>query len=416
VGTQAETFKAVEHIYKLTDTDGAVANAEIRFTGFQTLVETTNASGLVNPFILVVERTNVAGTIGFLTPPIPTVGTTSYTRSIKSYRHQAEVETMTIDTPLGSAAQPFAFGMTVDPGVTETNTATVSGYAGITNAASSYVLSGTLTLNQVYDSRKLYWRNNLGVPAPAKVGDRVVFGASITIAAPASNPAATTKFTEVETTGSLTLSASGNYSTTKWIRGSGTVTTVATGSTNLAGWEFTGATVDNASASAAIVLVDYDQIANITTTSTGGGSISVRSAPVVFTGFPTAANANGRSADATFGIQDVSSEVWHTYDASSGSVSVSLSELATAPDYQLIVRGDAIGWIRTPDSTIDADYSGTFNFANLFREIVDEDGDAMVGLGTQSVMDKITYNQGSGRFEIDSGAIDFFSALDKKRC
>jgi hypothetical protein len=29
-------------------------------------------------------------------------------------------------------------------------------------------------------------------------------------------------------------------------------------------------------------------------------------------------------------------------------------------------------------------------------------------------MDKITYNQSAGRFEIDSGAIDFFSALDKK--
>jgi hypothetical protein len=296
----------------------------------------------------------------------------------------------------------------------QTNTATVAAYTGITNAASSFTLSGSLTLSQIYDSRKLYWRNNLGVPTPTKVGDRVVFGADITIAAPANNPAATTKFKEAETTGSLTLSAAGDYSATRWIRGSGTTTKVAAGTTNLAGWEFTDATIDNASASAAIVLVDYDQLQNVTTTSTGGGSISVRSAPVVFTGFPTAANANGRSADATFGVQDVSSGTWHTYDASSGSVVISLSQLATAPDYQLVVMADAMGWVRTPDTTIAADYSETFDFSNLFREIVDENGDPMVGLGTQSAIDKITYDQASGRFEADEGAIDFYSVLDKK--
>jgi hypothetical protein len=304
--------------------------------------------------------------------------------------------------------------MTVDAGVTETNTATVSGYAGITNDISAYTLSGTLNLNQVYDSRKFYWRNTVGAPAPTRLGECAVFGSDITIAAPANNPASTAKYTEVKTTGSLILSVAGDYSATRWIRDSGTTTRVAAGTTNLSGWQFTGATIDNASASAAIILVDYDQIGNISTTSTGGGSISVRSTPVVFTGFPTAANANGRSPEATLGIQDVSSGIWHTYDASSGSVSVSLSQLATAPAYQLVVRADAIGWIRTPDSTIDADYSGTFNFANLFREIVDDDGDAMVGLGVQATMDKISYNQSAGRFEIDSGAIDFFSALDKK--
>jgi hypothetical protein len=70
VTVQAETFKGFEHIYKLVDSNGAVSGAEIRFTGFQTLTEVTDAAGSAPAFALVVERTDIVGT-GTRNPPTP---------------------------------------------------------------------------------------------------------------------------------------------------------------------------------------------------------------------------------------------------------------------------------------------------------------------------------------------------------
>lgn len=151
--------------------------------------------------------------------------------------------------------QPFI--LVVDTGVTQTNTTTVSGYSGISNSTGSFNLSGTLTLSQVYDSRKLYWRNNDGVSAPSKVGDSADFGTcNITIAAPSNNPATTAKYARATLTGTLTLSAAGTYSSTPWDIVSTGIVVVAPGSTNLEGWTFESGATINVSSGTAIVTVD----------------------------------------------------------------------------------------------------------------------------------------------------------------
>jgi hypothetical protein len=277
---------------------------------------------------------------------------------------------------LKSGKQLVPFASASDSQITQSNAATVATYTGFAvNYSTQLVTRSSGTEAQLYDWLALEKSNltssgvvvnGLTLPKCAlptldtKIYDRTSGEFAYNLRIVGSDFTTGSHTIAMASGRTLTFAIAADHSAVRIsIPSTGIVHFEQGGTATLAGTFAAGATINNGSASALTVLADYDQIANIATTSTGGGSISVRSAPVTFTGFPTAANANGRMPDATFGVQDVSSGTWHTYDASSGSVSVSLSELATAPAYQLIVRGDAIGWIRTPDSTIDADYSGT---------------------------------------------------------
>jgi hypothetical protein len=135
--------------------------------------------------------------------------------------------------------------------------------------------------------------------------------------------------------------------------------------------------------------------------------------PAVFTGFPTLANANGVMPESVFGIKNESTGVWTTFDASSGTVSVALSNLGT-PGQTLTIVADAKGYYRTPEVTgVPLSFVGQ-NLGNLFEEITNSDGVALYGNGVQSEMDRIVYNATDATFDLDGGPISFKSALDKK--
>jgi hypothetical protein len=388
-----------------------ISQTTLNFTG----IIAGSTIGILNNLGVLIDSAIVPGTTYSLTLTYP--GALLYSVRVRKYGSNVFANSFT----LAPGTLSININQAVDPFVvlSEAAAGALSGIA-INYGASLTTVSTNRTLSQLYDYARwsISQLSNIDKTNPAiATTDGVIRSLNYDLSLTGTSTITGTGTLAVGSR-TLFLGAAQTYSFDATVGATGKVS-VVNGTTTLSIASYaSGAKFDNSTATAAIVQVPYAELANATalTPTAGEGSVTARSIPVTFTGFPTAANANGRSADAAFGVQDVSSDVWHTYDASSGSVVISLSELATAPDYQLIVRGDAIGWIRTPDSTIDADYSGTFNFANLFREIVDEDGDAMVGLGTQSVMDRITYNQSAGRFELDAGAIDFFSALDKKRC
>jgi hypothetical protein len=255
------------------------------------------------------------------------------------------------------------FPLLVDEGVTITNTTTVSGYSGIAHTTIGFSLSGTLTLSQVYDSRKLYWYNNDGVSVPSKVGSVADFGAAnITIASPTANPTTTAKYDRATHTGTLTLSATGSYSARPWDVPAVGVVTVASGSTNLQGWTFaTGATI-NVSSGTAIVTVDD------TTGITAGAGVTLQTpqAAITISGIPTGANA-------IVGVIDLNTnaQTFPTIADGTATITVELS-------HNYFIACDARGYLRQTVTLAGNVPSYTFNLPN-FR--------ALYELGTSRASD-----------------------------
>ena len=133
----------------------------------------------------------------------------------------------------------------------------------------------------------------------------------------------------------------------------------------------------------------------------------------VFSGFPSVANIHGKLPESVFGIKNEVTNVWTTYDASSGSVSVKLSDLGTVGQTLSLV-GDAKGYYRTALITsIPLSFTGQ-SFTNLFEKILNSDRGELYGLGIQAEKDRIEYNATDATFDLNGGIISFNSALDKK--
>jgi hypothetical protein len=270
-------------------TTGNVQDALVSYAGRTTASVATSSGGTVN-FELITRETTGSGT----SSPIATTDHSAYTFSIKSYLHKEVLRAETVNNTVGAPAIPSVLNITPDAGVTQANTSTVSGYSGVSHTAGAFALSGPLTLSQVYDSRKLYWRNNAGVSCPVQEGFAANFGtANITLPAPANNPAITAKYTSATTSGTLTLSAQGDYSTTPWVAGS--TVTVAPGSTRLAGWTLTGSTINVSSGSATVFVSSTAGI-------TAGSNVTIlQQSTLTLTGFPNGSRVvvsqSGRTQD-----------------------------------------------------------------------------------------------------------------------
>jgi hypothetical protein len=270
-------------------TAGNVQGALVSYGGRTTASVTTPSDGAAS-FELITKETTGSG----ISSPIATTDHSAYTFSIKSYLHKEVLRAETVNNTVGSSAIPSVLNIAPDTGVTQANTATVGSYSGISHATGAFTLSGTLTLSQAYDSRKLYWRNSAGVSCPVQEGLTANFGAAnITLSAPANNPAITAKYTTATTSGTLTLSAQGDYSATPWVIGS--AVTVAPGSTRLAGWALTGATINVSSGSATVFVSSTAGI-------TAGANVTIlQQATLTLTGFPNGSrivvSQSGRTQD-----------------------------------------------------------------------------------------------------------------------
>jgi len=234
------------------------------------------------------------------TAHVYTMAAVSFVVEFRSYLHNAVANLTSIAAQIGllnpnqSVANNSPFFLLFDPGVTVTDTSVVAAYSGISNAAASFTLSGSLTISQVYDSRKLYWRNNNGSEIPTSNGNVATFGAAnITVATPSSSPPSTSKYARYTTNGDLILSIPGTYNLAN-IPATGTVVLGTPGNYNLSDFVFAvGAIVDNSSASDSFVQVSADQFSNIAIASptAGGGSITLQAPQTTITleGIPSGA-------------------------------------------------------------------------------------------------------------------------------
>jgi hypothetical protein len=244
----------------------AIQSASVRVLGKSgsTWSGTTNVSGqlTLDVELAQVDRSNNTGTVTYYSKN--NNNTDVFGFEIKSYLHLFSSPPDQVLKNIAVTNIPWT--LFDDTGVTQTNTTTVGAYAGISHTTSAFTLSGTLTLSQVFDSRKLYWRNNDGISLPTIGATTANFGAAnITINAAANLPATTAKFTTATTTGSVTLGATGDYSTTSFsVPAAGVVVVAGGGTTNLRNWTFTSGATINRTSGSATVTVDADQIANIT--------------------------------------------------------------------------------------------------------------------------------------------------------
>lgn len=215
--TPLESRKIVSQNYKLVDAGGAVSGALISFAGRSNVSSTSNALGEVSELLLIIEETNV-GSLAFPgsnyqpfggSAPLPVIDYSAYVLEIKSYLHEPVRDTNAITSQVGSSTLPFTRQLVVDTGVTQANTTTVAAYTGITHTATTITVTQPRSLNEIYDSRKLYWRNTAGVSPPYKESD--VFnlgGANLVIDGVTLVPA--TKFGYLETTGTISFINGGN--------------------------------------------------------------------------------------------------------------------------------------------------------------------------------------------------------------
>jgi hypothetical protein len=272
-----------------SSTGGNVQDALVSYAGRTTASATTLSDGLAS-FELVTRETAGSGTAN----PIATADFSAYTFSIKSYLHNEVLRSDVVNNTVGSLALPSVLNLIPDTGISQANPATVGGYSGISHTTAAFTLSGILTLSQVYDSRKLYWRSNAGVNCPAQEGFVADFGtANATLSAPANNPAITAKYTTATTSGTLALSVAGDYSATPWVIGS--AVTVAPGSTSLAGWTLTGSTINVSSESATVFVSSTAGI-------TAGSNVTLLlQSTLTLTGFPNGSRVvvsqSGRTQD-----------------------------------------------------------------------------------------------------------------------
>lgn len=205
-GTQANyrSFVAYEHYLKLLFNNLPVSNALIKYIGFSGSAKITNTNGVTNAFLLDVEHNNYQLGNGNLT----TVNTSTYIRTIKSYAHLLEEETLIVNSPVGTNVLPFSIALTLDSGVTVSQSIAET-IIGITHSPTTITVTKALTLNQIYDSRKAYWRNNDNVNPPYLIGttfnlngvDLIVDGVTLI---------ANNKFTNIVTTGNILYVNSGN--------------------------------------------------------------------------------------------------------------------------------------------------------------------------------------------------------------
>lgn len=215
----SDTFPEVEskqlftHNLQLKDSNGWVNNALVTYTGRSNINVTSNNSGLIPLIKLISKETNFSSLpfdFGYY-PPLPVVDYSTYVRTIKSYLHTEEIENLIVTSQIGTNTQPSVISLTIDVGITQTSTSIVQTYTGITHTASTITITEPRTLNEIYDSRKLYWRNNAGTTVITKEADIFNLG-NTNLIVDGVNLVTTNKFKSIITTGTITYLNNGNTS------------------------------------------------------------------------------------------------------------------------------------------------------------------------------------------------------------
>jgi hypothetical protein len=397
--------------YKLNflDTSGSpVAGARVRFLrndGF-TIDEQSPISGVIGTKELRTRSKPLDSTLA--ARPVVAWTLHQWTVIQRHYQYLSSADTLDLavvfDRPISKMVTLFA---DANISLTEVLAAAIVGVS-FDKATKAVTIAGN-SLSQIYH-RYRQWISqyeNFDTPVFLKASAdtiEVFNGWTLKFTSP---PTPSSVLKRVKVSGGAIALAAGDYRSVPFFA-AGAVVTVAPGETNLIGSTFApGTSIVTPAGGAAVVTVDLLQLAM----AAAGTGVTVQAPPVEFYGFPTLPNPNGIAPAATFGVQDVASGQWRTYDASSGSVKIVLPTIATGNS--LLVRADAVGYYRTVDVVIPRDRSDSFNFAPLFVPVVDDQGVPIVGKGIPSEKARITFNPSPPRLEFAAGPISFASFVDK---
>lgn len=197
-----DSFKAVSQNVKFIDTSGIpISNVEYRLVDAESTEqynEVSDVFGDVPEAIIDDTRyeriTDTNADVISLAP---------FSRTIKSYGHQPSVDNNYTPEKLGTPDSSATQVLIDDLGVTSSETAAAL-LVGFTHSDSSISMSSANDIEDMYDSRKKWWRdNNTTAQAPTRVGSFANFdNESIAIS---STLTANGKYTGLETTGGITI-------------------------------------------------------------------------------------------------------------------------------------------------------------------------------------------------------------------
>jgi hypothetical protein len=148
------------------------------------------------------------------------VDTISVAIEVRSYRHEVLATITAPSAQIGEINSNETvktyqrLELTTDPGVTQTNTTTVSSYTGLSynSGTNTLTISATRTISEIYDWLKLQWRNNDNRPIPTMQGTLADFS-NINLIIDGVTLPTSTKFTQgIRTTGSATFPNNGDAS------------------------------------------------------------------------------------------------------------------------------------------------------------------------------------------------------------
>jgi len=341
-GTIQNHKKSYSHDLKIKSGVSNIQDALVVYTGRTNASFTSAVSGLVSQFKLIAQETDLASTSSNGTSynkPLTLIDYSAYTRQIRSYLHENILETIAVDSQVGSPALPFTISLAVDSGITQTVQATAAAVTGIAHTASTITVSTSRSIAEIYDSRKAYWRDNGGTPG-VRIGTIADFGnLSITIATGAAISSSAAKFADgVQTSGILTLTDPRAYNGVPFSVASGGSVVVAPGNTDLRGWLFASGSTINASSGTAIVTVDASQLASITAGT--GVTIQAPTATIRFHGMPTVSNT-------ILFVQDLTTNTIIYPTIANGEAIVNVN---AARNYK--IRADAPGYLASSFVTI----------------------------------------------------------------
>lgn len=200
------SFLSYTHYLKIVNNNIPVSNALIRYIGFSNITQITDNNGNSNLFLLDSQHTNFA--TGYTN--IPIIDVSNYTRIIKSYLHIYKEEVLNIDRSLGTSAFPFVISLNIDIGITQSQTVAET-ITGIIHTPTTITVTNNLTLNQIYDSRKAYWRNTNNVAVPYLEGNTLHLN-NANLVVDGINLVASSKFKNIKTTGTISYLNNGNTS------------------------------------------------------------------------------------------------------------------------------------------------------------------------------------------------------------
>jgi hypothetical protein len=249
----------------------------------------------------------------------------------------------------------------LDVNVTETNRATVvaySGYAVNIGTSTLTLTDSSLDGERLYDWAAYWTETNLSSEFPGfrqrliASNGTVLDAGALNIVVDGVTFGASTKFSELTTTGTVTFINGADYEVT---------------------------------------VID---------------STGTRYPAIAISGFPATNNSNGIAPAPKVALTNLRTSTTQTYTVSGATISLKLSDVGALPDDDVRITADAIGYIRPLDQTVKGNRTEPVEF--IFSPWLNSKGQEIVGLESAAAID---FDLIEEQLLLPTGVVSFYGAL-----